>query len=143
MIKELNDKVAKTLLDLTYTLRTNMTSVTRYVRHEKSKSPTLTEGQFLDRHLEYRKLAREVVDNILKCLNDNEELRQVENECFKILHPKRPEAEWIVTYEYNEGRKCDEAKITCSACGHKPKYEGYLSDMNFCPKCEASMQEED
>lgn len=56
---------------------------------------------------------------------------------------KHKEAEWVVTYKYNEVRKCDEAKITCSACGHKPKYEGYLSDMNFCPKCGAIMQEED
>lgn len=53
---------------------------------------------------------------------------------------KQKEGEWIVTYEYNEYRMYKEAKITCSVCGHKPKYEGYLSDMNFCPSCGAKMK---
>lgn len=51
------------------------------------------------------------------------------------------EAEWIVVYEYNDYRMRKEAKIACSHCGHKPKYEGYLSDMNYCPKCGAKMKD--
>lgn len=53
---------------------------------------------------------------------------------------KQKEGEWIVVYEYNDYRMCKEAKIACSVCGHKPKYEGYLSDMNFCPNCGAKMK---
>ena len=52
----------------------------------------------------------------------------------------RAEGEWDVVYEYNEYRRRKEAKIACSVCGHKPKYEGYLSDMNFCPNCGAKMK---
>lgn len=55
---------------------------------------------------------------------------------------KQIEAEWIVVYEYNDYRMRKEAKIACSDCGHKPKYEGYLSDMNYCPKCGAKMKGE-
>lgn len=83
------EEIAKVLLDLTYNLRTNMTSITRYVRHEREKSPTLTAGQFVDRHLEYRKLANVAVDNILKCINDNEKLRQIENLCFEFVYRSR------------------------------------------------------
>lgn len=58
----------------------------------------------------------------------------------KAGYRNQSEGEWIVTYEYNEYRKRKEAKITCSVCGHKPKYEGYLFDMNFCNKCGAEMK---
>lgn len=71
-------EISKIVGQLTYDLRTNMTSVTRFVRMERAKHPTLTDGQFLDRYLEYRQLALRAVDNILKCLNDNEQLREVE-----------------------------------------------------------------
>ena len=47
--------------------------------------------------------------------------------------------EWIVVKEYNDYRMRYEAKIAWSVCGHKPKYEGYLSDMDYCPKCGAKM----
>lgn len=73
--------MSKIIGQLTYDLRSNMTSVTRFVRMEREKHPTLTEGQFLDRYLEYKKLALQAVDNILKCLNENEKLREVEKEC--------------------------------------------------------------
>lgn len=72
-------EMSRVVRQLTYDLRTNMTSVTRFVRMEKEKHPTLTNGQFLDRYLEYRQLALCAVENILKCLNDNEKLREVEN----------------------------------------------------------------
>lgn len=71
-------EISKIVGQLTYDLRTNMTSITRFVRMERAKHPTLTDGQFLDRYLEYRELALEAVGNILKCLNDNEKLREIE-----------------------------------------------------------------
>lgn len=55
--------------DLLYVMRTNMTSITRYVRHKREEHPTLTEGQFLDRHLKYRDLADIAVKNILEYIN--------------------------------------------------------------------------
>ncbi len=73
-------EMSKIIGQLTYDLRSNMTSVTRFVRMEREKHPTLTDGQFLDRYLEYRQLALQAVDNILKCLNENEKLREVEKE---------------------------------------------------------------
>ena len=71
-------EISKTVGQLAYDLRTNMTSITRFVKMEREKHPTLTDGQFLDRYLEYRQLALQAVDNILKCLNDNEKLREIE-----------------------------------------------------------------
>ena len=71
-------EISKIVGQLTYDLRTNMTSVTRFVKTERAKHPTLTNGQFLDRYLEYRELALEAVGNILKCLNENEQLREIE-----------------------------------------------------------------
>lgn len=71
-------EVSKIVGQLTYDLRTNMTSVTRFVKIKRENHPTLTDGQFLDRYLEYRELALQAVDNILKCLNENESLRDIE-----------------------------------------------------------------
>lgn len=71
-------EISKIIGQLTYDLRSNMTSVTRFVRMEREKHPTLTDGQFLDRYMEYRQLALQAVDNILKCLNENEKLKEVE-----------------------------------------------------------------
>ncbi len=76
-------EMSKIVWQLTYDLRTNMTSVTRFVRMEREKHPTLTEGQYLDRYLKYKQLALQAVDNILKCLNDNDELRKIENIYFE------------------------------------------------------------
>ena len=71
-------EISKIVGQLTYDLRTNMTSVTRFVRMERAEHPTLTDGQFLDRYLKYRELALQAVENILKCLNENKELREIE-----------------------------------------------------------------
>lgn len=71
-------EMSKMVGQLTYDLRSNMTSVTRFVKMEREKHPTLTEGQYLDRYLKYRQLALQAVDNILECLNNNEKLREVE-----------------------------------------------------------------
>lgn len=76
--KEQIEEMLSTVNKLAFDLRTNMTSITRYVKHKREEHPNLTEGQFIDRHLAYRALAEVAVDNILKCLNDNDELRQIE-----------------------------------------------------------------
>lgn len=60
----------KVLGKLLYDLRTNMTSVTRYVRHKDGKN-------FEERHKEYLKLAEFAVDNILKSLNENEAIDNI------------------------------------------------------------------
>lgn len=69
-------RLAKVVRKLTYDLRTNMTSVTRYVRHRKSE--WTTDEIYEKRHDEYQKLAEAAVDNILKCVNENEDLRRIE-----------------------------------------------------------------
>lgn len=65
----------KGLNDLLYVIRTNMTSITRYVRHERKDYPTLTEGQFIDQHLKYKELANVAVSNILEYINGNQKRR--------------------------------------------------------------------
>ena len=80
-------EMSKIVGQLAFDLRSNMTSVTRFVRMEREEHPTLTDGQYLDRYLEYRRLALQAVDNILKCLNENEKLREVETE--HILNKRR------------------------------------------------------
>lgn len=82
-------EISKIVGQLTYDLRTNMTSVTRFVRMEKTKHPTLTDGQFWDRYLEYRELALQAVENILKCLNENEKLREIERIYFEYIKKKK------------------------------------------------------
>ena len=62
----------KVLHDLLYVVRTNMTSITRYVRHEYADHPLLTLGDFIDRNLEYKKLAKTAVDNILCYINSEQ-----------------------------------------------------------------------
>lgn len=61
--------VQKQLYDLLFIIRQEMTSITRYVRYDRSKHPNLTEGQSLDRSLEYKALAMKAVDNILNYIN--------------------------------------------------------------------------
>lgn len=65
----------KELNDLLYVIRTNMTSITRYVRHERKEHPNLTEGQFLDQHLKYKAFADVAVKNILEYVNETAERR--------------------------------------------------------------------
>lgn len=57
------------LNDLLCVVRSNMTSITRYVRHNRDDHPTLTEGQFLDQNLQYKELANTAVGNILDYIN--------------------------------------------------------------------------
>lgn len=87
------ENIVKVVRKLTFNLRTNMTSVTRYVKHEREKSPTLTTGEFIDRHLKYRDMAKLAVNNILECINSNEELRQIESMRFDDTGYRKQE--WI------------------------------------------------
>lgn len=72
--------IKKIVGNLTYNLRNNMTSVTRYVKHKKENKPKHLKMQYFNqKHIEYQELAEKAVNNILKCLNENQELRIVEN----------------------------------------------------------------
>lgn len=75
--------LAKKISDLLFDLRTYMTSVTRYVRHNRQEHPTLTDGQFLDKNQEYRALALEAVDNILKRINKDDEINGLLRDALK------------------------------------------------------------
>lgn len=66
--------LAKKISDLLFDLRTYMTSVTRYVRHNRQEHSTLTDGQFLVQNNEYKALALDAVDNILKRINKDDEI---------------------------------------------------------------------
>lgn len=59
----------KNINDLLFVIRSNMTSITRHVKHNWEKHPTLTLGQFLDQNAKYRELAIKAVDNILSYIN--------------------------------------------------------------------------
>lgn len=72
--------MTKVIIKLLYDLRTQMTSVTRYVRHTREEHSTLTDVQFHSRHENYLNLAEKAVDNILKCLNDNPQLNEILNQ---------------------------------------------------------------
>ena len=94
------EEVVKVVRQLTHNLRTNMTPVTRYVKHEREDHPQLTAGKFIDRHLKYKQMALVSVENILKCLNDNKNLRQVENMRFDTEgNEKQTEGGWISVEE--------------------------------------------
>ena len=70
--------------DLVYVILTNMTSITRYVRYDRSKHPNLTEGQSLDRSLEYKELAMKAVDSILNYINGTKEQEQMKDKWINI-----------------------------------------------------------
>lgn len=70
------NRIVKVVRRLTYDLRTNMTSITRYVRHTKSER--ITQELFKKRHIHYHELAEKAVSNILNCINENPALSQIE-----------------------------------------------------------------
>ena len=55
--------------ELIYQVRSNMTSITRYIRHKKEGHPTLTEGQLTEQNAKYKEMAEVAVSNILDYLN--------------------------------------------------------------------------
>ena len=103
------EEMLEVIRQLTFDLRTNMTSVTRFVKMKREKPPTLTEGQYLDRYLEYRQLALSAVDNILKCLNDNEKLKQIEG-------LPREKSQYVV----------------CSVCGKRLYFDEKVYTKRYC-----------
>jgi hypothetical protein len=125
-----------------------MTSVTRYVKHEREKHPNLTEGQFLDRHLEYRKLANEAVDNILKCLNDNEHLSEIERyqnktpqyvEC-SVCGKKLYLGEEVLTIPYYCGVYCSPNCFTENFCSKTPLTKVFAFRKDVLVREEAEMK---
>lgn len=80
--------LVKTVRRLAFDLRTEMTSVTRYVRHEQQ--PGQDKVTFTARNEQYKELALKAVTNILKCLNNNPELTAIER-----LKPEEIEAMFV------------------------------------------------
>lgn len=72
------NKVIRVIHKVIPALREEMTSITRYIKDTREKYPNFTEGQWLDRHIENRKLAVKASDNIIRLLNCNPELAEVE-----------------------------------------------------------------
>lgn len=83
-IEEMAKEIARVLCEI----RQDITSVIRYIRHDLDKEKELysnfTLGQFIDRHLKYKQLADETSRNILKNLNENDKLKEIENLCVNI-----------------------------------------------------------
>lgn len=69
-------EIANIVRRLAFDIRTNMTSITRYVRHDDKAC--LNKKEYEERHEEYRRLADDAVNNILKCINENAELHEIE-----------------------------------------------------------------
>lgn len=137
------EEMAKVVKRLAFDLRSNMTPITRYVRHERAKHPKLTDGQFIDRHLEYRELANAAVDNILKCLNDNDGLSKIERMRFDNPdYRKQSEAEWVPCDVLPADEDGEWTSYACSMCKHTT--DSYYRDVHdlsrYCPNCGARMK---
>ena len=78
----------KTVRKLAFDLRTDMTSVTRYVKHEQQ--PGQDKVTFVARNEHYKELALKAVEHILECLNSNPELTAIER-----LKPEEIEAMFV------------------------------------------------
>ena len=148
--REALEIVATAVNKLIFDLRTNMTSVSRYVRDSQEKHPTLTVGEFVDRNLKYKRLAEQAVDNILLCLDRNEYLRRAE--CLEALARQAKStsadvapvvhARWDIRdnpgYFDTYGRPDQSAH--CTYCGFS--WNDLYSVKNYfkrCPNCGAIM----
>ena len=110
-IEEMAREIARVLFEI----RQDMTSVIRYIRHELDKEKKLysnfTLGNFIDRHLKYRQLADETSRNILKNLNENTKLKEIENLCVDIARNGFPKDSVVLTQsEFDEFIK-DQAEV--------------------------------
>lgn len=94
-IQEMAKEIARVLFEI----RQDMTSIVRHIRHEKRNDDKLTLGEFIDRHLKYRELANDASKNILKNLNENNKLKEIENLCVKIARNGLPENAMVLTEE--------------------------------------------
>lgn len=114
-IEEMAREIARVLFEI----RQDMTSVIRYIRHDVSKEKELysdfTLGHFIDRHLKYRQLADETSSNILKNLNENSKLKEIENLCVNIARNGFPKDSVVLTreeyVEYVELRNSEVAEL--------------------------------
>ena len=97
------EEMAKEIVRVLFEIRQDMTSVIRYIRHDVNKEKELysnfTLGRFVDRHLKYRQLADETSRNILKNLNENHKLKEIENLCVDIARNGLPENAVVLTRE--------------------------------------------
>jgi hypothetical protein len=69
--------MTQVIIQLLYDLRTQMTSVTRYVRHKRTD---LNSDHFLAQHQTYLAMADKAVDNILEVINNNPQLNEILNQ---------------------------------------------------------------
>lgn len=69
--------ITKIVIKLLHDLRTQMTSVTRYVKH---KITDLNNNNFSAQPYTYLALANEAVDNILEVINNNPQLNEILNQ---------------------------------------------------------------
>lgn len=69
--------MTKIIIKLLYEIRTQMTSVTRYVKHKRSDSNT---DHFCAQHQTYLSMADKAVDNILEVINNNPQLNEILNQ---------------------------------------------------------------
>ena len=99
-IQEMAKEIARVLFEI----RQDMTSVIRYIRHEFNKElfPNSSIGEFIDRHLKYRELANETSKNILKNLNENNKLKEIESLCVEIARNGLPENAMVLTERQHE-----------------------------------------
>lgn len=101
------ESIKKIVGELTYHLRNDMTSVTRYVKHKKENKPKHLKMQYFNqKHIEYQELAEKAVNNILKYLNENQKLRIVENPHNNICENIKAEAikEFAEKVKANKGK---------------------------------------
>ena len=143
--REALKKIAMAVNTLIFDLRTNMTSVSRYVRDNREKHPTLTEGQFIDRNLEYKRLAEQAVDNILSCLDSNEYLRSEEG-LEALVRQAKPATLFVDATLVSHGRWIDSPhayKFFSPRCSVCHQFNKYHEKYKYCPNCGAKMDLEE
>lgn len=69
--------MTQVIIQLLYDLRTQMTSITRYIKHKRTD---LNNDHFLTQHQTYLALADEAVENILEVINNNPQLNEILNQ---------------------------------------------------------------
>lgn len=89
------ESLQRTLKHTTATMRTHMTSITRYLKLNRDDHPTLNSKEFAVLKYKYGVMAFNAMEHILKFLNDNPELDQM---CNMDLSPD-------VVMEQNDGPK--------------------------------------
>ena len=116
------------LTDLLYAIRTHMTPITRYVKHDILKHPELTTGQFIERNIKYKSLASKAVDDILNYINgDNITIK------FNQLADVAPVVHGRWKYYHKQN------KAVCTNCSFERDLDANFGKAISCPNCWAKM----